>query len=875
MKYKVIDAVWLGAAVLAYETYYKSDEASEVSTEDMYFQQSIIQKKAQQFSDGKVQNARVNQWCNGDHKDNSYNYLKEGKNGTRRLTVPGEFNGYKEMPTLNDSDKVDTIHGEIEIKKLVNFVINDYKVLFSTDERDKLLTETKCIKILDFLDEYANREYKSPNKETDSVKKEELLTLKRKGSEAVNELKKMTLLCERDFGVKMVAPSKWLNGGNNKVRAYQWIQLKKLGKEKFPTSLSIFAEIQEGKARFRFSVEINDAQSNTEDYIRHHRLLDIDIKNSVIPLVYFKGGNNSDGGMVELNLSTEEVKEVLKNGDFTKVQISRVITREDIEERIHHDFGILNVMGETMAALEPYYDKAVWEDDDVEDIKEAVESIETIGFDKNMILYGPPGTGKTYNTINYAVAIIENKTFEEVSKENHELVLKRFNKYKNEDNKITFTTFHQSYGYEEFIEGIKPKLNTEIDDDEADKLEYTIEPGVFKEFCDSAKQEEVNASSIGISENPTIWKISLERAGRSDTKEDCFTNNRIRIGWSNKEEYLTDESEYSSAKEKRILLYFQDEMKVGDIVLTLYDQYHIDGIGIIEGDYEWLEDGGNYKRSRRVNWIATRIKENIFKINKNTKLTSSTVYRLDKIELKDIVSLIDKYLNDNEIGINENQGNYVFIIDEINRGNISKIFGELITLIESTKRIGNDEEMKAKLPYSGKEFGVPNNVYILGTMNTADRSIALMDTALRRRFKFVEMMPNSTLLENINIQNIDLKQMLLVMNKRIELLYDREHTIGHAYFKNLENNPSIENLADVFRNKIIPLLQEYFYEDYSKIQLILGDNDKEAHYKFILDEEVKAKNVFKGNLDIDIPEKKYSIQARSFDREESYIQIYE
>lgn len=342
-------------------------------------------------------------------------------------------------------------------------------------------------------------------------------------------------------------------------------------------------------------------------------------------------------------------------------------------------------------------------------------------FDKNLILYGPPGTGKTYNSVIYAVAICDGKPIDELT--DYDAVMSRYNELK-KAGRISFTTFHQSYGYEEFIEGIKP-----IIDENKHDIGYTIEPGVFKKFCDNAK---------------SITRTSTD--------------------------------------------------------------------------------------------------------------IESTV-------------------------IEENTEPYVFIIDEINRGNISKIFGELITLIESTKRAGMPEAASAILPYSGDEFSVPSNVYILGTMNTADRSIALMDTALRRRFQFVEMMPDSDVLRKIHadkVEDLDVAAMLDKINERIEFLYDREHTIGHAFFTDLKDDATLEKLQSIFEKSVIPLLQEYFYEDYQKIQLVLGDNAKsDDSLKIIIDEKVVAKNIFKGNVEdvIDLPEKKYSINSKAFENINSYKEI--
>nr|WP_255199455.1 AAA family ATPase [Photobacterium damselae] len=169
----------------------------------------------------------------------------------------------------------------------------------------------------------------------------------------------------------------------------------------------------------------------------------------------------------------------------------------------------------------------------------------------------------------------------------------------------------------------------------------------------------------------------------------------------------------------------------------------------------------------------------------------------------------------------------VLIIDEINRGNISNIFGELITLIEPSKRAGAKEALSVKLPYSKEMFSVPDNLHIIGTMNTADKSLAQIDIALRRRFQFEEMMTNYELLAEIPlIDGIDIEQMVRVINKRIELLYDREHTIGHSFFLSLKDNPSIEHLAEIFELQILPLLEEYFFENWERVAMVLGDHLK-------------------------------------------------
>lgn len=506
--------------------------------------------------------------------------------------------------------------------------------------------------------------------------------------------------------------------------------------------------------------------------------------------------------------------------------------------------------------------------------------------DKNIILYGPPGTGKTYNSINYAIAIIEGKNIEEIRNEEYAEIIKRYNNYK-ENNQIIFTTFHQSYGYEEFIEGIKPVIEDELDEKEEknSNIIYRIEDGVFKNICELASTVKVKVDdNLQIDESATVWKISLEGRGKTKTKAECFLENCIRIGWDNQDEFVTKESEFDSERDKYTVLYFQDEMKIGDIVLTLYDHNTIDGIGVVTGDYEYDNELEYYKRKRKVKWLAKDIKENVYKLNGQTHLPQRTLSELKRITPQDVIEILQK-LSEGEESKNKverldklenNKKKYVLIIDEINRGNISKIFGELITLIEESKRIGKPEGIKVTLPYSKKLFGVPENVYILGTMNTADRSIALLDTALRRRFKFIEIPPNSEILSGIEVDEINISEVFRRINERIEVLYDKEHKIGHSYFMKLkyEENRNLETLRGIFENAIIPLLQEYFYEDYEKIQLILGDNYKKRELQFIQANKIDNELFGAKNINIDFGEFTYSINKEAFSNVEAYKNIY-
>ena len=489
-------------------------------------------------------------------------------------------------------------------------------------------------------------------------------------------------------------------------------------------------------------------------------------------------------------------------------------------------------------------------------LKEYKRNQKKVQYAKNMILYGPPGTGKTYSSAIYAVAICDGKSIDEVRIMDYDHVMNRYRELMEEE-RITFTTFHQSYSYEEFIEGIKP-----IIDDGGTDVGYTIEDGVFKKFCNKASAVKIEAKDFEVADDATIWKATI----RKNVRVDCFDNDRVRINWN------IDSARANS---------FVNDIKKGDIIITTDGSRKvINGIAVALEDDAYKLDEESDTTTRNVKWLAKNIEKEILNINSGKMLHRRTIARVLGMKVSDILNVAkNKNSELSNTTIIENKKPYVFIIDEINRGNISKIFGELITIIEDTKRAGMNEEVFVTLPYSNMSFSVPSNVYILGTMNTADRSIALMDTALRRRFEFIEMMPDVNVLRHIGaskVEDLDVALMLEKMNERIMFLYDREHTIGHAFFTKLAKNPTIDTLKSIFEKSIIPLLQEYFYEDYQKIQLVLGDNGKrDDTHKFILDNDIKIKDVFKGSVDdvIDLPEKKYTINLAAFSNLDSYKEI--
>lgn len=426
----------------------------------------------------------------------------------------------------------------------------------------------------------------------------------------------------------------------------------------------------------------------------------------------------------------------------------------------------------------------------------------------NQILYGPPGTGKTYHSIEAAVKAAEPESYSKLGinervgttvQQRDELT--RLYKELFDAGRIRFVTFHQSYGYEEFVEGLSAKT-------ESDQLSYFEKDGVFKSLCIKAKEYQIAKTKTISSTFEDKWQAFSDELAESD--------DGVQIHTLSKKTYFTVTDVTNNT--------IRFDKSKGESVHSL----SVKTLQAVHNGEKDIKGGLQPYYGAVIDYLKT------FRVQTDTT----------KKERK----------------------NFVLIVDEINRGNISKIFGELITLIEPSKRLGQSEFIEVILPYSGDKFSVPDNLYIIGTMNTADRSLALMDTALRRRFDFVEMMPDYNILldeagQSYKVESegfeIDLVMLLQILNKRISALYDREHQLGHAFLIPVvkaviaaKHDVALNELRNCFQNKVVPLLAEYFFEDWQKIRLVLGDNQKPEAYQLIKQSYVDYTALFGDNDEV-------------------------
>ena len=458
----------------------------------------------------------------------------------------------------------------------------------------------------------------------------------------------------------------------------------------------------------------------------------------------------------------------------------------------------------------------------------------------NLILYGPPGTGKTFSTAAEAVRLCG-----EPVPEDREPLMQAYQQLL-AAGRIEFVTFHQSLSYEDFVEGRQPMTGSDEDDDSSSagfRLETV--PGIFRRIAkraETSRGRSTGGDAIAVA-GRQVFKMSIGEANNPEDAhlfEEAIAGGYALLGfedinWSD-DKYAKREAVIEACKTEgqikghtdvdarsgavQMPFIFRNWVRTGDIVIVSKGNSLFRAIGEFTGDYEFhRRPEGGYAHRRAVRWLwMDREGVPVSEIY-TRRFMQKSIYLLFGSELN--IPALERYLNSQQADGPAEPEPFVLIIDEINRANISKVFGELITLLEPDKRLDQPNALKVRLPYSGDDFGVPSNLHILGTMNTADRSIALLDTALRRRFTFREMMPDPSLLAGeAGTCGLDLPRILATINERIEYLYDREHQIGHAYFTGCASQADVDA---VMRYKAIPLLAEYFFEDWEKIAAVLGD----------------------------------------------------
>jgi 5-methylcytosine-specific restriction endonuclease McrBC GTP-binding regulatory subunit McrB len=486
------------------------------------------------------------------------------------------------------------------------------------------------------------------------------------------------------------------------------------------------------------------------------------------------------------------------------------------------------------------------------------------GVPLNQILYGPPGTGKTFQVVDKALEVLDPDFLS--SHPGSENRPKRKARYDGlvDEGRVTFVTFHQSFGYEDFIEGIKPVMKS-------GQLNYELEDGLFLQAVLAAggaleaapqsaplsvPQSALSPESENQDVNPDgyVWKMYIDgTAPVSQLRDRCLERGEIRLIGSRQDV----SPELRGLNVENFL--FENGMRLGDLVLLGDTERQVSAVGVITGnfriDHSDVVFSMNYRKTRSVRWIAQNL-------NWQPSERTDGTFMHDVAQVKTLrPAQVLASLAGNSTLPPQGLRSHVLIIDEINRGNVAKVFGELITLLEPSKRAGAAEALTVRLPLSKRTLSIPQSLYLIGTMNTADRSLTLLDAALRRRFVFHPVWPEPEVLPVITLDGtaLDLRLFLKAINGRVERLLSREQVIGHAYL--LDVPQSLEGVAQALQQRILPLLEEYFFEDWGQIRQVLGDDQKPPGKQFI--REVN-----------DAGSKRYERDPRAFEDIESYVRVY-
>ena len=491
---------------------------------------------------------------------------------------------------------------------------------------------------------------------------------------------------------------------------------------------------------------------------------------------------------------------------------------------------------------------------------------------QNIILYGPPGTGKTYGTRRRAIQLLGY----DITGWNEDRVRTTFQQFTSQSTdsthsesatQIEFITFHQSYGYEDFVEGFRPSAREEQEPaiEGSGRMEFRIEPGVFRRIVQRALDEWTTVHPLRVALLASVT-LSTAPIGKEDTRtcwhawqENRSLNARQLAAAINKKA-----DEYGHAM--RAVLNVLDQI-IASVPGQEGEPYSFDDLWVL---LTQSVGRGNICKGRYLVHIPRSPR--LLRVSGFTTYDDASLYA-DRV--KGRADPAHNYL----------PRSYVLIIDEINRSNVSKVFGELITLIEPSKRVGEPDELAVRLPYSREVFCIPPNLHILGTMNTADRSIALLDVALRRRFQFEELMPDAQIVKRVieaespgraeskkNLAKLA-SGLLSTLNARLSFVYDRDHQIGHAYLLDVR---SLVDLRDAVRYRIVPLIQEYFYNDWRKVCAVLGQDPNEivrpGENRLISIRVAKEKAVLGLDHEEYMDQKEYSVDSRFYGDDERVIE---
>ena len=461
-----------------------------------------------------------------------------------------------------------------------------------------------------------------------------------------------------------------------------------------------------------------------------------------------------------------------------------------------------------------------------------------------------------------------------------------------QDGHIRFVTFHQSFCYEDFVEGIRAVTDND------GKISYEVKDGIFKELCAAARSrtERPHRQSVDLT-GRTIWKMSLGNTQGDDAYiyEECLREGCLLMGYGECvdfsscqtsedvkrlfEEQLPEQLEGDSSHPVQQVTQFCLGMQPGDIVIVSDGNHKFRAIGEVCGSYRAVErKDDSYGQRRDVRWLCTFSPSRPVEELLDKNFSQKTLYRLADtvIRHESLARLLQV-----EHAEEADSLPYVLVIDEINRGNVSRIFGELITLLEDSHRASLDKDsyqrdtVTVRLPYSRDSFSVPENIYIIGTMNTADQSLTGLDVALRRRFAFTEMPPRPELLQSRRLEGttVTLGDLLDCLNQRIAALLDKEHCLGHAYFMGLGDSVSVAELSDVFKKHIVPLLEEYFFADWEKIQWVLNDHRKALSCRFVIQEETQMARLFGDDVRLPESAESWRWNQSAFEDMNAYVQI--